>query len=119
MPGRRGGCLNVVVIVALIAIGASIKGSVGGPAGTVALVGVPLLGLGLLLAARDAQDRRAQGPEMDQLFDGRPQVVYTPRRVNLSLDLLIEAANERGYRFVSQSSSSRRHPREVVFERYD
>lgn len=67
-------------------------------------------------------DKRAEALEadpsatLDGLFDGSPQVVYAPgTRHGLSTSTLVKAANERGYRLLSEQGQMA--TRQVVFER--
>lgn len=71
-----------------------------------------------LPAQRAAKEHRANpGPIMDRLFDGSPQVTYTPGMgSHLSLDTLTRGASERGYRF-GQSVRAAGQPEMWIFEK--
>lgn len=89
-----------MLVLLLAAVGSAMIGALLSSPLAAGLAGPALLVVAFIVVRRQ-RIKEAVDPELNQLFDGSQQVVYRPRRVNLTLETLV-TAEKHGYRFVVQ-----------------
>lgn len=85
----------------------------------IAVVGIGFLLLFVIVMGGTKTQREeameTKDAQLDALFDGRPQVMFSVTMVSLPADEVLAGAHERGYRLISDQKSTY-GPRELVFE---